>query len=1151
MNTLNVVESIFFAALEKDTAEARAAYLAEACNGDANLRHCVERLLNAHAKADDIIPAQSPGLPVTVEPAPIAESPGSVIGPYKLLQQLGEGGFGVVFMAEQEQPVRRKVALKIIKPGMDSKQVVARFEAERQALAIMDHPNIARVLDGGTTESGRPYFVMELVKGVPITEFCDQNRLTPRERLELFIPVCRAMQHAHQKGIIHRDLKPSNVLVTMYDDKPVPKVIDFGVAKAIEQKLTEQTLFTRVGQIVGTLEYMSPEQATLNALDVDTRADIYALGVLLYELLTGTTPLNKSRLEGMAFLEMLRLIREEEPPRPSARLSQSGDALTAYAVDRRTETLKLPALVQGELDWIAMRALEKDRARRYDTANALAADVQRYLNDERVEACPPTLGYRVQKYVRRHKAFISMMGTVAALLLVGIATTSRQAFRATRAENDAITALGNAEEAGKNEAKQRAIAVAAADEAQRLAKQEKSSRHLAESARHAIQLDQAFRAWEQHNVADAERVLDEVDVRFEHTWEQRYLRELCRRKVRTLAGHADAATCVAISADGKLIATGSADKTVIVWDEPTGQVKHKLAGHKGKVNSVAMTPDGRRIVSASDDGTVKVWDAAAGTLRLELVGHTDKVLAVAISADGERVVSGGTDKTVKLWDVDKEKALTLEGHDSEVIIVAIDADGRRIASAERGKSSGGFTGNSVKLWNMAQGQEKPTSIAIKGDVTSLAMSPDGGRVAVGNLYFLWSGADIFDARTGRKTLTLSTGVTSFTSLAFSADGQSIVSASRPFGVVKLWDTATGREQLTLRGYPEEKFDQRNVQVAASANGQRIVSVNAEGAKVWNVAADPEKFNLKLAKAKNALPAFVSDLAIHGQRIVAVGGRQDDFHVWDAATGNVTLTLKGPSRMMNGVAFSADGIRILSDERETMKVWNASTGEEILAFKAPFSGGRMAFTSDGASVVLAGNGAVKVLDAATGHEHATLKLDTAADNKSPNSPAISADARRVVFGNLEGTMTVVDVITGQAKTLVKGSGRIFRVAFSPDGTQILSGNSDGTVKLWDAATGDELLTLNGHRGGITCLAMSADGLRIVSGARDGTLRVWDTATGQGKLVLKSRGDKGFLEGGSINHVALSHDGSLIVAGGDDGIVRVWEAPLPQAESNQLK
>src|SRR5262249_10964907 len=410
-------------AVEIASSAERQAFVDKACAGNEQLRRQVERLIANHLQAGSFLESPA-GLPsplggeghrvrgLATLDEPIREVPGTVIGPYKLLEQIGEGGFGVVFMAEQQQPVRRRVALKVLKPGMDTRQVVARFEAERQALALMDHPNIAHVFDGGATESGRPYFVMELGKGIRITDYCDQHQLTPRQRLELFIPVCQAVQHAHQKGIIHRDIKPSNVMVTLHDGVPVVKVIDFGIAKATGPQLTDKTLFTNFAQLIGTPLYMSPEQAGLSGLDVDTRSDIYSLGVVLYELLTGTTPFDKERFKEADYDEIRRIIREEEPPKPSTRIDTLGQAASTIAIHRHSDPRHLRQLCRGELDWIVMKCLEKDRNRRYETASGLARDIERYLHDEPVQACPPSAWYRFRKFARRNRAGLALSGLV-------------------------------------------------------------------------------------------------------------------------------------------------------------------------------------------------------------------------------------------------------------------------------------------------------------------------------------------------------------------------------------------------------------------------------------------------------------------------------------------------------------------------------------------------------------------------------------------------------------------------------------------------------------------------------------------------------------------------------------------------------------------
>jgi serine/threonine protein kinase len=504
------VEMLFDAARQLAHPAERKEFLDRACAGNTPLRARVEGLLDSQAEADRFFAegvsalrpfmeeagATGAGVVVNTSPAGCAteEKPGTRIGRYKLLEKIGEGGCGVVYMAEQEQPVRRRVALKVIKLGMDTKSVIARFEAERQALALMDHPNIARVLDAGATDTGRPYFVMELVRGFKITEYCDQNHLETRQRLDLFIQVCHAIQHAHQKGIIHRDIKPSNILVTLHDGVPVPKVIDFGIAKATETPLTDKTLFTAYAQIIGTPAYMSPEQAEMSGLDVDTRSDLYSLGVLLYELLTGRTPFDSKELMKSGVERMRRTLRETEPEPPSKRLNTlARDELTATALHRHAEPFKLISQLRGDLDWIVMKALEKDRTRRYETVNGLAMDVARYLDNEPVLARPPSRLYRLEKLVQRNRGVFAATGAVACTLVIGLTVSTWLFLREREAHQRAVAA--EREQARLRQLAERGLA------------NEAELRQQAEAREKIIQADVLIA---QNRMAEADQLLQDI-----------------------------------------------------------------------------------------------------------------------------------------------------------------------------------------------------------------------------------------------------------------------------------------------------------------------------------------------------------------------------------------------------------------------------------------------------------------------------------------------------------------------------------------------------------------------------------------------------------------------------------------------------------------
>jgi WD40 repeat protein/serine/threonine protein kinase/tetratricopeptide (TPR) repeat protein len=1049
-----IEHELFAAALEIDDPGERAAFLDRACGGELELRARIEALLRAHEQAGSFLAAPTNAGAATLDVPQPLEGPGTVIGPYKLLQTIGEGGMGTVYMAEQIRPVRRLVALKVIKAGMDTRSVLARFGAERQALALMDHPNIAKVLDAGATETGRPYFVMELVKGVPITRYCDDRRLSLRERLELFVPVCQAVQHAHQKGIIHRDLKPSNILIAQYDGRPAPKVIDFGVAKATGQRLTEQTLYTEFGAVVGTLEYMSPEQAELNQLDIDTRSDVYSLGAILYELLTGSTPLGRERLKAAAFVEMLRIIREEDSPRPSERLSTT-EELPSIAACRQVEPRRLSALLRGELDWIVMKALEKDRKRRYETANSLAADLLRYLDDEPVQACPPSTWYRFRKFARRNRAVLATASVVAAAL-VAVAVISVMYAAGQAQANLEISGLAGRLQtslAGSN----RLLAIRNFDRGQAAFEKEQIGPGLLwmiESWRSAIAAGDP--AWQHAAKANLS------------AW------QLHHPRLKAVLSHPSPVDSAAFSPDGKLVVTCSDDRTAQLWDAATARPFGQPLRHEREVMRVAFSPDGKTILTGSQDKTARLWETASGRPIGPTLLHPDQVFAVAFSPDAKILLTGCNDGIIRLWDAATGRAIgsTLSNQDP-VDTLAFGPDGKTVLS---GVGDGG-----ARLWDAATLRPIGPPLGRGLQLRSVALSPDGKTVLTGSQD---STVQLWDANSGQpiggNEKQHSERVRA---VAFSPDGKLFVTGSTD-KTARLWDAAT-RQPIG----PPLQHQGPVVAVAFSPDGKTFLTASSDcTVRLWD--ADPGQLvGLILGGESHGKAAFTPD----GKSFLNVSGDRLP-RLRDAATG---LPIGPPPRLppfSRAVALSPDGKMLLTGSgRSDAHRWDAATGRPI-GQPLPHPGGAVsiAFSPDSKTIITGGGDhTARLWDATTGEPLAKPVPQPG----SVEAVAFSPDGKAFLTAYDIGSVQLWDLATvAPLGEPFPHPGCVSAAEFSPDGKILATGCEDSMARLWDVESRTLRVPPLRHQGWVFDVAFSPDGKTLLTSSKDHAAQLWDVATG---------------------------------------------------------
>jgi eukaryotic-like serine/threonine-protein kinase len=1093
-------EAIFHAARDIPDPDRRRAYVREACGGgEARIAH-LEALLAAAEAPDSLLdrPAGS-DLRATID-QPTPESPGTVLGPYQLLEPLGEGGMGTVWLAQQAAPVKRLVAVKLIKAGMDSKQVLARFEAERQALALMDHPNIAKVLDAGTTGAGRPYVVMDLVKGVPITRYCDEHRLTPRQRLELFVPVCQALQHAHQKGIIHRDVKPSNVLVAPYDGKPVPRVIDFGVAKAVGQPLTEQTLVTGFGAIVGTPEYMSPEQAQINQLDVDTRSDVYSLGVLLYELLTGSPPFTRKELENGGLLEMLRVIREQEPTKPSAKLS-TAEGLPTLAANRGTEPAKLTKLVRGELDWIVMKALDKDRNGRYETANGLARDVERYLHDEPVAVGPPSRWYRLRKFVRRNKGPVLAASLVALALVVGILGTTWGMLRAIQAEGEAVseanhkqtalTAAQRSERKARDNLRESLYEQASARRFSRLPGQRlESLEALAKAA--AIRPDERLR-----DAAIAAMALP--DVRPGPSWH-------------ALPSGYD---MLAFDAQYRLYARASEKGVISIRSLPDDQEIRTIVSAPIKMATLWFSPDGRYLARVEGGGTLKVWRVADGEAVLR--GELRQTYGWDFSPDSRQVVVGqqgwilrfdlATGQELNRWQLPESR----QAHQ-----LAFHPDNRRVAV-------GYCDANFTSVYDATSG-ELVAHLPVGANSRQVVVwHPDGVRLAVG-------GSDariqIWNVPAKRKVATLEGHVQDVMALTIHPDGDLLASTSWD-GTTRLWDPATGRQLLQFfqnspgwlnfssdgryLGYALHGEQARLLELTASREYRTLVSILGADQGADNLEGDVSPDGRLLALCRDGavrlwhlpsgrelavLPGGRPHFQSNGELLIAGPGGLQRWPIQPGAAANElrlgpprTIPLpavphraeRSPDGRTLAIVSEAGGTGLLVDlatdtvrpprfdhahaghvalsrdgrwlatsgwHSDRVRLWRAVTGKMVHEWRLPTNAAQVFFTPDSRVLIISRGDEFSFHDVKTLEQIRKIRRDVA---QYPGSVAFSPDGKLMALEMAPGIVHLKDAATDRTVARLEDphGDRAGWMGFTPDGTQlVVAATYARCVHVWD-------------------------------------------------------------------------------------------------------